>query len=43
MTAPPNNRMQATAGRSAVLSGRVGRTPAAPDAERSTDVSHDRG
>jgi hypothetical protein len=30
----PNHRMQATAGGAAVLNSRVGRSPAAPDAER---------
>jgi hypothetical protein len=33
-TGPPNNRIQATAGRAAVLKARIGRSPAAPDAER---------
>ena len=32
--APPNNGMQATAGGAVVLTSRVGRSPAAPDAER---------
>ena len=31
---PPNHRIQATAGGTAVLNNRVGRAPAAPDAER---------
>jgi hypothetical protein len=30
----PNNRVQATAGASAVLNNHGGRAPAAPDAER---------
>ena len=32
----PNHRMQATAGAAAVLNSPVGRSPAAPDAERYT-------
>jgi hypothetical protein len=32
--APHNNRIQAAPGGAAVLNGRVGRAPAAPDADR---------